>query len=88
MSATQDYLTLCCEEQWEKGCFFRTQCQGDALCLSPGEHLGRYELFPVDSGETGFAWSRLKLKADLPQDAAIRVFVQAGDGPERETPTH
>ena len=84
MSATQEYLTLCCREQWEKGRFFHTRCQGDSLCLEPGEHLGRYELFPVDSGESGFAWSRVKLEARLPRDAAVRVFALAGDRPERE----
>ena len=84
MSATQEYLTLCCREQWEKGRFFHTRCQGDSLCLEPGEHLGRYELFPVDSGESGFAWSRVKLEARLPRDPAVRVFALAGDRPERE----
>ena len=84
MSATQEYLNLCCEEQWRKGKFFRTECRGDAICLTPGEHLGRYELFPVDSGESGFVWSRLKLEAVLPRDAAVQVCAVAGDGPERE----
>lgn len=83
MSATQEYLTLCCEEQWRKGWFVHTRCQGDTICREPGEHLGRYELFPVDSGEPGFAWTRLKLGAELPRDAAIRVFALAGDSPER-----
>lgn len=84
MSATQEYWNLCCEEQWKQGSFFRTQCQADAICLASGEHLGRYELFPVDSGETGFFWSHLKLDADLPQDAAVWVYALAGDRPERQ----
>jgi len=84
MSATQEYWNLCCEEQWRRGRFFRTRCQGDAICLEPGEHLGRYELFPVDSGESGFAWSRLKMEAYLPRDSAVRVYALAGDCPERE----
>ena len=82
MSAIQDFLTICCREQWQGGLFCRTACDADALRLLPGHHVGAYCLPPVDSGEKGFAWSRLIARATLPQDCGLRIFIHYADAPD------
>lgn len=82
MSAIQDYLTLCCREQWLDGLFRHMICEEDTLRLEAGHHIGAYCLPPIDSGETGFAWSRLLIDADLPQDSSLRVYAYASDTPD------
>ena len=79
MSETQEYLTLCRREQWEQGRFWQMECRGDTLALISGEFWGIVCLRPIDSGETGFQWSRLRLRARVPQDAGIRVYARASD---------
>lgn len=79
MSATQKYLTLCREEEWKQGRFRNTCCQGDSVVLEPGAFRGAVCLKPVDSTEAGFSWSRLKIRATLPQDAEIRIYARASD---------
>ena len=81
MSETQKYRTLCCREQWMGGIFDRIECRGDALCLADGAFAGAVCLPPVDSGEAGFAWHRLKLLARVPPEAAVRVYARADDAP-------
>ena len=81
MSATQEYLTLCRREQWEKGRFWQTECRGDALILAPGAFRGVICLSAVDGGETDFLWSRLRLRASVPRDAGIRIYARASDAP-------
>lgn len=79
MSETQKYLTLCCSEQWQGGIFDQIAYSGDALCLKEGAFAGAACLPPVDSGETGFQWGRLKLLAQVPREAAVRVYARASD---------
>ena len=73
MSAIQDFMTLCCREQWRNGLFHHVSCEGDVLTLQPQHHTGAFCLPPVDSGEKGFAWSRLIVDAELPQDSGLRI---------------
>ena len=82
MSATQKYLTLCREEEWKQGRFRQTRCEGDSVVLQPGAFRGIIWLKPVDSAEGGFQWSRLKIRANVPQDASIRVYARASDESE------
>ena len=79
MSATQKYLTLCREEEWKQGRFRQTRCAGDSVVLEPGAFRGELLLKPVDSAENGFLWSRLKIRAWMPQDTDIRVYARASD---------
>lgn len=79
MSQTQAYLTLCCREQWMGGLFWHVQCQGDGLCLEPDAFRGTVCLPPIDGGESGFVWSHLRLKAQVPPEAAVKVFARASD---------
>lgn len=91
MSATQEYLTLCREEQWRQGLLWQTECAGDSIRLAPDAFWGAACLSPVDSGENGFQWSRVKLTADLPRDAGIRIYARASDDarwPEWAVPEH
>ena len=81
MSATQEYLTLCRREQWEKGRFWQAECRGDTLALAPGAFRGVICLPAVDGGETGFPWSRLRLNAVIPRDAGVQVYALASDAP-------
>ena len=64
MSDTQNDWTLRCEEQWKGGRFFRTECRDDALCLKEDAFAGTVCLPPLDSGESAFRWTRLRLTAD------------------------
>ena len=82
MSATQKYLTLCREEEWKQGRFQFTRCRGDSVVLEPGAFRGGFLLKPVDSTESGFRWSRLKLRALIPRDAEIRIYARASDNSE------
>ncbi|MBR3570740.1 MAG: hypothetical protein IKN96_08120 [Oscillibacter sp.] len=79
MSDTQNDWTLRCEEQWKGGRFFRTECRDDALCLKGDAFAGTVCLPPLDSGESAFRWTRLRLTADIPQDAGLRVYAAASD---------
>ena len=79
MSATQKYLTLCREEEWKQGRFQQTLCEGDAVILAPGAFRGELWLKPVDSTESGFLWSRMKIRAAIPRDADIRIYASASD---------
>lgn len=79
MSATQEYLTFCCQEQWRKGLFCLTQWVDDSVTLSQGRHIGLYCPAPVDAGEAGFGWDRLKLGAELPPDTSLRIYARAGE---------
>lgn len=81
VSDTQKYLTLCCSEQWQGGIFDHIAWGGDVLCLEAGAFAGAACLPPVDSGEAGFRWGRLRLKARVPQEAAVRVYARASDQP-------
>ena len=74
MSETQKYRTLCCKEQWLGGIFEHIALQGDALALEAGAYAGAACLPPVDSGEAGFGWRRLRLLAQVPPEAAVRVL--------------
>lgn len=77
MSATQTYLTICRGEQWRR--FWRTECEGDTLVLVPGSVWGAACLGPFDGGESGFQWSRVRLEAEIPRDAGVRVYARASD---------
>ncbi len=79
MSETQKYRTLCCKEQWLGGIFEHIALQGDALALEAGAYAGAACLPPVDSGEAGFGWRRLRLLAQVPPEAAVRVYARASD---------
>ena len=81
MSETQAYLTLRCHEQWERGRLWQIQCRGDSLVLEPGAFTGAAFLAPVDSGEAGFRWSRLRLWGEVPRDGGVRVYARASDRP-------
>ena len=82
MSAIEDYLTICCREQWQGGLFCHAVSRDDALCLPPPHHVGACCLPPVDSGEKGFQWSRLIVEADLPQDCGLRIHAYCADEPD------
>ena len=82
MSESQKYRTRCCREQWMGGRFYQVDLAGDALRLAEGAFTGAALLPQVDSGEAGFAWSRLKLLAQVPPEAAIRVYARVSDRPE------
>lgn len=79
MQFVSDYLTICRQEQWRQGIFFDMDCDGDSLFLAPRCHKGAYCLPPLDSGENGFVWSRLRVDAVLPEDCSLRFYVQAAD---------
>ncbi|MBQ9348605.1 MAG: hypothetical protein IJT94_14930 [Oscillibacter sp.] len=79
MSAAQEYRTICRAEEWQRGRFWRTECEEDALVLSPGSIWGAACLGPIDGTEKGFAWNRVKLAAQLPRDAGVRVYARASD---------
>lgn len=79
MSATQEYRTICCQEEWRQGLFYQIECQGDTLRLMEGSHEGAVLLHPVDSGEKGFSWSRLVVDATLPADSVLRIYARASD---------
>ncbi len=81
MSETQTYLTLRCHEQWEGGKLWHVQCQGDSLVLEPETFSGFVCLRPVDSRETGFRWSRLRLWGEVPLDGGVRVYARSSDQP-------
>ena len=61
------------------GRFFRTECRDDALRLKEDAFAGTVCLPPIDSGEGAFRWTRLRLTADIPQDAGLRVYARASD---------
>lgn len=82
MSATQKYLNLCREEEWKLGRFRQTRCQGDSIVLESGAFRGAVCLRPVDSAESGFRWSRVKIRARIPRDADIRIYARASDNDE------
>ena len=82
MSATQKYLNLCREEEWKLGRFRHARCEGDSVVLVPGAFRGEVCLRPVDSAESGFQWSRVKIKAGIPRDADIRIYARASDNSE------
>lgn len=82
MSAITDYRMFCCREQWQDGLQSGIVCQGDRLQLMPGHHAGVYCMPPVDSGEKGFAWSRLTVQADLPEDCGLRIYTYSADVPD------
>ena len=82
MSATQKYLNLCREEEWKLGRFRQARCQGDSIVLEPGAFRGEVCLWPVDSAEGGFLWSRMKIRARIPRDADIRIYARASDNSE------
>lgn len=82
MSATQEYLNLCCREQWEAGVLWNLECRGDALLLPPDAFMGLACLKVLDSGESAFRWERLKIRAELPDDCALRVYARAADQPD------
>lgn len=82
MSATQEYRTICCQEEWRQGLFYQIECQGDTLRLMEGSHEGAVLLHPVDSGEKGFSWSRLVVDATLPADSVLRIYARASDEAE------
>ena len=79
MSATQEYRTICCQEEWRQGLFYQIECQGDTRRLMAGSHEGAVLLHPVDSGEKGFSWSRLVVDATLPADSVLRIYARASD---------
>lgn len=79
MQFVSDYLTICRQEQWRQGVFFDMDCNQDSLVLSAHCHSGAYCLPPIDSGENGFVWSRLRLDAVLPEDCGLRLYVRAAD---------
>ena len=81
MSATQEYLTLCRREQWEQGSFWQVECRDDSLVLIPGAFRGIVCLSAIDGGEAGFLWSRLRLRAQVPQDAGIQIYTRTFDEP-------
>ena len=88
MSDTQNDWTFRCGEQWMGGRFFRTECRDDTLCLKEDAFAGTVRLPPLDSGENAFRWTRLRLTADIPEDAGLRVYARAsdwGDWPEWES---
>ncbi len=64
------------------GLFRGVECEGDTLRLGPGCHSGACCLPPVDSGETGFSWSRLIVSAELPRDCGLQVYAYASNDPE------
>lgn len=79
LSDTRNDWTFRCAEQWTGGRFFQTEWRGDALCLQAGAFAGAAFLPPLDSGESAFRWTRLRLTADIPQDAGLRVYAKASD---------
>ena len=79
MNGGQRYRTICRGEEWQRGRFWRTECAGDALVLSPESVWGAACLGPIDGAENGFAWDRVKLSAQLPRDSGVRVYARASD---------
>ena len=79
MSMTQNFLTLCTREQYAGGAFFGVRFRGDALCLADETFAGLALLPPVDSGETGFQWSRVRLEAEIPGQSGIHIYARASD---------
>lgn len=78
----QTFLNICCKEQWDKGIFRRIEAEGDLLCLLIRSVEGYVVLPPVDSGEVGFSWSRVRLDAVIPEQGSIRVFARSSDNAE------
>lgn len=84
MSSTQKFLTLCRQEQYTGGVFHGIQPCGDALRLAEGAYEGFALLPPVDSGEAGFRWSRVRLDAEIPGQSGVQIYAFASD--DREWP--
>ena len=82
LSATQSYWNLCCAEQWDGGVFRSVDRVGDTLRLNGGAFEGTAFLPPLDSGEPGFRWGRVKLRTVIPDDAAVRIYARASDDAE------
>ncbi|MBQ9459203.1 MAG: hypothetical protein IJU66_04645 [Oscillospiraceae bacterium] len=79
LNATLAYWNLCCAEQWKGGVYRSVEIRDDSLRLRDGAYDGAAFLPPLDSGETGFRWGRVKLAADIPGDSAIRIYARASD---------
>ena len=75
-------MTLCCREQWQNGLFRHVACEGDALVLPPAPRGCVLPPPAVDSGEKGFARSRLIVDAVLPQDCGLRIYTSCADAPD------
>ena len=78
---TQKYLHLCCREQWMGGRFRNTHLEGDTICLNEGVLVGQVFLPPVDSGEIGFRWTRVRLEASIPPHCSLKTYARSSDDP-------
>jgi len=80
MEPIQRYLEYCCAEQWKSGLFYRTEPCGDGLRLDHASAVtGFYCTAAIDSGENGFGWNRVVIRAQLPPDTMLRVYTRASD---------
>ena len=66
-------------ERWKDGIYLSVDRQGDSLQLSRDAFEGAALLPPLDSGEPGFRWGRVRLTISLPKDASIQIFARASD---------
>lgn len=80
----QAYWNLCGAERWNGGIYRSVERRGDSLRLSDDAFEGTAFLPPLDSGEDGFRWGRVKLKLFLPRDASVRLYARASDEAEWE----
>ncbi len=78
----QKYWNLCCSEQWSGGIFWSVEPQDDRLRLRADAFVGTAFLPPLDSGEDGFRWGRIKLDAEIPDESAVKVYARASDDSE------
>lgn len=79
LGASQSYWNLCGAEYWNGGVYRSVERQGDSLRLRDGVFQGTAFLPPLDSGETGFCWSRVRLTLDMPEDSSVRLYARASD---------
>lgn len=79
----QKQMVFCRTEQWLGGAGYGIEPESGGLVLTGGPgSVGFYCMKAVDAGEKGFAWHRVLVEADLPQDTALRVYARASDNRE------
>lgn len=79
LSASRSCWNLCGAEHWSGGVYWSVDRCADSLRLSDGAFAGTAFLPPLDSGEPGFRWGRVRLKLDIPEECSVQLYARATD---------
>ena len=80
MNTIHKQRVFCKKEDWNISLAWNIVAEGDALTLTfDTKTKGVFCLKALDSGENGFAWSRVSLDYHLPADSLIRTYAYASD---------